>query len=386
MGAMPENPMRQADETRSSGRELSFRSFAAQAGAAFLVTWGIVWIYIAAFPMAYQSRDYPLMRAKEQLLAQCRPNAVVVFGDSKVVAGVLPSVMNIPVENLAFPAATPVETYFFAKRLLRCPETPRLVVIAHSASQYPQDKFFWSILTSAGVLDTADIHAVEADANTLGDDELERAERPNAVPLALLPELYAIRFPPLYFGNLLGGYVAARWRYNERAYQETILSGGRSSFGTADRSDGVGDEAAMTDWQVSPLINLYMNRTLDLLAAHHVPVVIITLPMNDATCAHLPPVIQPRFSAYLAGIAEAHPNVELADPTIPCWPDHYFGDDMHFNMSGALSYSHRLQYILTALLRENDNEATAQPLDRETMLAWINASVRVPAEPETPDD
>jgi hypothetical protein len=186
---MPETPSQKADETKSSGRELSFRGFAALAGVTFIVTWGIVWLYIAAFPMAYQSRDYPLMRAKEQLLAQCRPNAVVVFGDSKVVAGVLPNVINIPVENLAFPAATPVETYFFTKRLLRCPDLPRLVVIAHSASQYPQDKFFWSILTSAGVLDTSEIRSVEADAHALGDDELERAERPSAVPFALLPTL-----------------------------------------------------------------------------------------------------------------------------------------------------------------------------------------------------
>ena len=88
---------------------------------------------------------------------------------------------------------------------------------------YPEDAYFWSLFAGLGVLSTADIHAVEANAHALGDDELEHAEHPSAVPFALLPALYAMRFPPLYFGALTGGYVAARWRYNERAMRGNPL-------------------------------------------------------------------------------------------------------------------------------------------------------------------
>ena len=366
--------------------ELSFVRFILMGGLAFAFTWAAVWAYIIAFPMLYQDRDYPLALAKQQLLAQCPLNRVVVFGDSKVVAGVLPTAMNIPVENLAFPAATPVETYFLVKRLLRCPDVPRLVVIAHSTIMYSRDKYFWSILANAGVLNQRDMQAVVAEARNLNDDELENAERPSSVPYALLPELYAAHFPPLYFANLVGGYFAARWRYNERAYQEAISSSGRSSFGTAERSDGVSDEAKMDNWQPSPLINFYLNSTLSLLASRHVPVVMITLPINAATCSHLPPNVQTRFAVYLEKIAQANANVELADATIPCWPDRYFGDDMHFNMSGAVAYSHKLQSVLTELLDKNRNLSVSGADGQKLMVAWANSRLREPTEEEAPND
>ncbi len=365
-------------------RELSFAGFILVAGLAFLVTWGAVWIYIVAFPMAYQGRAYPVALAKNQLIAQCRPNQVVIFGDSRAVAGVLPTAMKMPVENLAFPGASPVETYFLVQRVLRCPEPPRLVIIVHSASMYPEDKYFWSLFASSGLLSTADIRAVEANARALGDDELQHAERPSAVPFALLPTLYAVHFPPLYFGALAGGYVAARWRYNERALHEAIASSGMSPFGTADGSDAVSDEAKMTDWHVSPLVNMYLSRTLTLLAAHHVPVVIMTMPINASTCEQLPPVVQPRFSAYLTKIAQANPNVELVDSTIPCWPDQFYGDAWHFNLSGTLAYSRKLQSVLATLLR--DNEEISKPHDQAVMTAWVEARVQAPTGAESPDE
>lgn len=360
-------------EDGGAKRDLSLSGFLFVAFVAFIVTWGAVWLYIVVCPMAYAGRDYPLSIAKANLSAQCRPNEIAVFGDSRAVAGVLPTAMDVNVENLAFPAASPVETYFAVARLLRCPVPPRLVVIAHSASMYPEDKYFWSVFAGIGVLNATDIRAVEANATALGDNELVSAERPKAVPFAILPELYAMRFPPLYFGNVVGGYVAARWRYNERALREATLSSGRSSFGMAEGSDAISDEAKMNDWRVSPLINLYFDRTIKLLALHHVPVVIITMPINAATCARLPPVVQSRFSAYLNGIAKANPNVELVDSTIPCWPNAFYGDAWHFNMSGTLAYSQKLQLLLAGVL--NDHEET-QKFQIRSMVA---AESEVPA-------
>lgn len=372
------------NESQSAVRELSFTGFLLVAGMAFLFTWAAMWAYIAIFPMAYEGRDYPLALAKNILMSQCRANQIVVFGDSRAVAGVLPTVMNLPVENLAFPGASPVETYFLVKRVLHCPEPPRLVVIAHSASMYPQDKFFWSLFASLDILSTADVRSVEAEARALGDNELEHAERPKAVPFKLLPILYEVHFPPLYFGVLADGYVAARWRYNNRALNEAIRTSGRSSFGTADGSDAISDEAKMADWRVSPLVNLYLDRTLAMLAAHHVPVMIMTMPINASTCEHLPAVVQPRFSAYLEKIARANPNVELVDSTIPCWPDKFYGDAWHFNMTGTLAYSQKLQGVLVALLHEN--EVAAKSRDKAMITAMAGAKLQMPQELESPNE
>ncbi|MBU6424794.1 MAG: hypothetical protein KGQ69_00505 [Rhodospirillales bacterium] len=348
-------PQARAERSSRLGRQVSFKAFILISGGAFTLTWAIMWIYIAALPMAYENRDYPVVLAKNDLIAECRPNEVAVFGDSRAVTGILPTAMNIPVENLAYPGASPIETYFFVRRMLRCPQLPRLVVLAHSASIYPKDEFFWTQFVALGALSLADIRSVESNATALGDDELRHVKRISAVPFAVLPELYAIHFPPLYFGPLLGGYVAARWRYNERSYHEAIVTSGHSSFGTANGTDAVTDEDKMTNWRVSPLVNLYLERTLALLAARHVPVIILTMPINASTCKRLPSVIPTRFKNYLKKVATKNPDVELVDPAIPCWPDRYYGDAWHFNMSGTLAYSHQLQNFLATVLHDNED-------------------------------
>jgi hypothetical protein len=357
-------PRVRTERSRSLSRQISFKAFILISGGAFLFTWALVWTYIAAFPMAYEGRDYPLALAKKDLIAECRSNEVAVFGDSRAVAGVLPTVMNIPVENLAYSGSTPIETYFLVRRMLRCPHLPRLVVIATSAAGYSKDVSFWTSFAALGILSSTDILSVVSHARALGDDELWHAKRTSAVPFALLPTLYPIHFPPLYFGPLLGGYVAARWRYNERSYREAILTFGHSSYGTANGADAVSGEDKMTNWRVSPLVNLYLERTLTLLAARHVPVVILTMPINASTCKQLPPVIPGRFARYLKKVAAKNPDVVLADPTIPCWPDRYYGDAWHFNMSGTLAYSHQFQNFLAAVLHDNE-DASMSHLQRE---------------------
>jgi hypothetical protein len=361
------------DNGMNMTKEILFKNYFVIAAWAFFVTWGAVWFYVATFPMAYEGRDFPIALAKQKLINQCRADQVAIFGDSRVVAGVWPNNMSVPVENLAYPGASPVETYFFIKRLLRCPKPPRLVVIAHSVSMYPKDEYFWSLFAALHVLRPAEIGAVVSDAHALGDDELVHAEHPNGIPLSLLGQLYEIWFPPLYFGPLLTGYVAARERYNERAYQEAIVSSGRSPFGTADGSDAISDEAKMRDWQVSPLVDLYLNRTMTLLSAHNVPVVIMTMPINASTCKQLPSVIQARFSAYLQQIKVKYANIKLVDANVACWPDRFYGDAWHFNTTGALAYSQELQSLLRSF--QPLDEMPMRGEDQRKMLIKLGASV-----------
>ena len=66
---------------------------------AFTLSFGLVWLYVAAMPMAFLSRDYPLWIAKRTMLDECRLGDVAVFGDSRTLAGTEPSVMPVPVMN-----------------------------------------------------------------------------------------------------------------------------------------------------------------------------------------------------------------------------------------------------------------------------------------------
>lgn len=366
-----------------AARELGFGAFVIRFALAFAITCGIIWAYVAAMPMAFENRDYPLLVAKREIAARCIKGVVAVFGDSRAVAGVLPAAMGVPTENLAMSGTSPVETYFMVKRLLRCPTPPRLVIIAHSASSYTGDDNFWQFDAWAGFLGPAQIRQVSEAARRLDDDELRKAKRSQDIPYALLPFLYEIRFPPLYFGSLVNGYVAGRWLYNRHVVRETLASSGHALYGTAPRSDGAAPVGALSDWRASPLINLYLRRTLALLAARKVPALILPMPVNQTTCRRLPHDAGPRFGAYLDRLGEQYPNVIAADPVIGCWPDRYYGDAWHFNKRGAQAFSRDLGRLIADLPLYAGSRVRAA--DRPA-LGRLAALSLTPPGPELSDD
>ena len=64
-------------------RKVSGSAFLAWFGISFVVSFGLVWLYVAPMPMAFLSRDYPLWIAKRTMLDECRAGSVAVFGDSR---------------------------------------------------------------------------------------------------------------------------------------------------------------------------------------------------------------------------------------------------------------------------------------------------------------
>jgi hypothetical protein len=354
-------PQGKAAQARIAPASLSARGFLGWFAGSFLISFALLWVFVATLPMAFMNRDFPLLAAKRMMLAECRPNTVDVFGDSRAVAGIVPGVMPFPVTNFAMSGTSPVETYFAVKRVLACPQPPRLVVIAHSAVKYLSDNDFWTFSARTGFLSYAELRQVEGDAKALHDHELDTAQGGVPLPPWLRDRLVAVRFPPLDFSSLVNGFVAARYWHNEAAMQADLHSSGQALFGQVAGSASIADEAEQSTFRVLPLTDLYFKRTLALLAAHHVPVVILTMPINQATYRQMPPQLARSFDTYLEHRVRQLPNVLLADSHIPCWPDRSFGDAWHFNEKGAEAYSQRLGTRLQAILNK---AAYAAPADR----------------------
>ncbi len=340
---------------------LPFRSFLAWLAVSFLVSFVLVWIYVVAMPMAFLSRDYPLWIAKRTMMDECQPETVAVFGDSRAVAGIVPGVMQLRVNNYALSGSSPVETYFAVQRALRCTSRPKLVLIAHSAVKYTEDTDFWSFSARAGFLSHADIRRVEIDAARLHDPQLELAKGGLQLSPWLRDALFALRFPPIYFRSLTDGFVGLRWWHNRAALQAAVASRGQALFGQSSGSALVADEVNFGPFRAMPLTDLYFSKTLALLADRQVPVVVLTMPINHATHELTSPELASRFSRYLHDKAGGLKNILSIDGHLPCWPDSYFGDAWHFNQRGAEAYSRVLDERLQALLTGSNDYS---PLDR----------------------
>ncbi len=340
---------RTAASSASGAASGAATAFLASSAAALAVCFGLIWGYVALCPMAFLDRDYPLWMAKRTMLAACRPGVVAVFGDSRAVAGIMPAAMPLPVANFALSGTSPIETWFAVRRALRCPQPPRLVVIAHGALKFTADSDFWRFGARMGFFSDRDMRAIAADAARLHDDSLLRAEDGDHLPPRLRARLYALRFPMFYFNSLLHGYIAGRWRHNRAAEEAALAASGHALFGTDPGSDGLASEAGATGFAPAPLIDSYYRDTLALLQARQVPVVVLAMPVNQATYARIPPQFRAQFAAYLQAVAGRFGNVTVIGPAVGCWPDAAFGDAWHFNAAGAAAFSRALGARLVRL-------------------------------------
>jgi hypothetical protein len=334
-------------ETRAAKRvgAVTARGFLVWFALSFVASFGLIWLYVAAMPMAFLTEDYAVWVGKRAMLNECRLGEVSVFGDSRAMAGMVPSEMPIPVANLALSGTSPIETYFAVSRALRCPTPPKLVVISHSSPKFMDDSSYWDFSARTGFLNYAQMRSVDADAARLHDNQIARQRRSDGLALELRDRLFALRFPPFYFDSLVNGYFASRWGHNRGIAHDIQQNDGHALFGKDPGTSAIaieGEPGFAQHYAISPLIDSYFSRTLALLAARHIPVVVLTMPINQATFDKTPPRLKDQLAAYFQAKAKEFPNAQVVGPAIPCWPNQYYGDAWHLNASGAAAYSAEL--------------------------------------------
>ncbi len=345
-GADTKTPAAKHDSPVRDVGETAARRYLAFLAAAFVVIFGVIWIYTAALPMAYLDRDRPAWLAKRTMLTSCELGSVAIFGDSRAMAGIDPRELPFTSTNFSFSGSSPIEAYFALKRVLRCPNRPKAVIIAYSVGKYMQDEDFWNIGARVGILDFADIRSVQKESAALHDPEIQKLRAGDHLAPIVLAALFSVRFPPFYFDSLVNGYVFARYFHNIKEERQILADRGHAFFGTEAGSDALATEVSMGGFQASPLVSVYVNGMLAALEKDRIPVVLLSLPVNDATCGPLNATLRPGFARHLQSLTAAFPNTRLAGAVIPCWPDRLFGDAFHLNATGTALYNRLVAHWL----------------------------------------
>ncbi len=347
--------------TAADARERAARRYLAMMATAFCGVFALVWIYTATMPMAFLSRDYPAWIAKRTMLAQCDVGSVSFFGDSRTMAGIEPRQLPFPSSNFAFSGSSPIEAYFAVKRALLCHNRPKVVVIAYSPGKFMGDDDYWNISTRVGILNFADMRAVQVESHALHSHEIQALRRSDHLAPLVREALFALRFPPFYFNSLVNGYVFGRYFHNRAAEHQILADRGQAFFATDAGSDAVADEATLRPFASSPIVNAYFEDAMSTLAADHVSVVILSLPINQATCRLMNPALRAGLTHYLVKTIAAYPGASLAGPVVPCWPNRLFGDAFHLNAAGASLYSGRVaDWLRSELPRPVDSSRVVQ--------------------------
>jgi hypothetical protein len=305
-------------------------------GAAFAAGLAVAWAWVVAAPLAFLDPEYPYWRAKEEMLRRCDLGRVLVLGDSRAAVDIMPARIAVPVANLAVGGGGGIEARAALARALACDAKPERVILSFDPVHFARADLFWERSVRYGFVDLAELRALRQTGARLGDASFADPRVSDGLPGPVRDLLYAMRFPSFYGASLAKGGIVLRWASNRRALAAGLAARGQYFFGTDPGSGAVALDAGLTDFAVLPVLDAYFADILAMLAARHIPVDFVAMPVNEATANAISPRVMAGFSAYLARFADLH----LAGPLLTAWPDRYFGDGYsHLNPQGAALFS-----------------------------------------------
>ncbi len=341
-------------------RTLSPRAYLAAAAASAAVVLGLAWTWVTLMPLAFLDPEYPAWAAKSLLLARCEPAEVIVLGDSRAAADIIPALLPRPTLNLAVGGGEAVEALSALRRALACPRKPRLALISLNPTQFMRPDLFWERTVRFGFLSPREVAELAAASRQTGDWSVYENGHGDGLTGRIRAALYAIRFPSLYFDSLVKGGVFLRLWDNRRALAERLAARGQYFFGTAPGCDEVAADGHLDVFRPLPVLDAYFDRMLALLQAEGVRAEFIAMPVNEATRAAASPALLAGFNDYLRGYEAKYPGFRAVGAIMPAWPDRLFGDDFsHLNPEGARLFSLGLARCLDgcALARDDAPES-----------------------------
>ena len=319
-----------------------FKPYLFRVTAALAGVLALVWLYVALMPMAFMESGYPAWVAKSKMLQDCQLGDVAFFGDSRLEAGVIPALLPVSASNFGLAAGTAVEARSAATRAMACPTLPKQAVISLSPGHFgPLSGFFWLLSLRYGFIGPGELWATENLAQRLGDTKSFATPTPDGLSGRLRDWLYELRFPSLSFGNLVQGRVFGRYDSNQSRLATVLDARGWSEYTPAG-----GFPADQADYTATKLQAAELEAMLAMLRDRGLDVKLLVMPESQS--APVDRDSEAAYLAYLGGLAQRFPGVELVSAAVPRWPDTFFADGVHLDGAGAKLFSSRLAACMGA--------------------------------------
>jgi hypothetical protein len=323
-----------------------------------IISFALVWAWVASVPLAFMDSEYPSWLAKRILLERCDLGEVLVVGDSRAAADILPERMPFRMTNLAVGGGEAIEATAVVNRALQCPTPPRMVIVSLDPGHFVRRDLFWQRSVRYGLVSAEDISALREASRQTGDFSVYGAQPADGMPTIIRDWLYRLRFPSLYFSTLAHGGGMFRWARNQQILAATLAARGHYYFGTEPGSDTVAVDGHLAAFAPLPILDFYFDTLLSRLDRRGIDIRFVAMPVNQATWNEVQPQVRNGLAAYLAAYERRYPHFRVASDIMPHWPDRFFGDRFcHLNPEGAERFSAELAQRLQEAPPRTQNEA-----------------------------
>ncbi len=292
-------------------------------------------LYAKAFPMNIMSPEYPMWshaRASAETPSK-RKLDVLILGDSRAKAGLVPEILSPNAQSLTLGGATPIELRWLLRADLENHPPPRRLVISLTPGHLIHAEAFWERSVKFGLLSPAEVDGLLDRERLLRDDVLSE-------PLATRWEanLYRWGLAPIYYGGYLASLGFLRRGKNHAVLAQLEHDRGRYHFGTASSALLPSEEADWTSFAPSPLLVEEFDALLAEASALPCEVAFVLAPISERTATQLDPRFLGDFAEFMDTRAQRYPSVAI-ETVQPIYRDDAFGDPSHLGPEAAKSFS-----------------------------------------------
>ena len=218
-------------------------------------TFGALWVYTSNARAAFLDEDYGQWAAKMQMIRTCQVGEVAIVGNSRASAAYIPHLLGLPAKNLALTGATPVDTYFEVRDILKCPKPPDTFILAFSATQFEEVTWLWNHAARFGQLTFEDLQDIARTDQDLKTNTIYHSAFGAEPPPIIKNWLYARHFPPYDFGSLIAARGGMRLAANHKIEAATLAADGQHVVGTPSQcATGAGQEVDQTSFKPNALV------------------------------------------------------------------------------------------------------------------------------------
>jgi hypothetical protein len=317
------------------------------AAAVFVTLIACSWAWAVKGRMWFLDAEYGMWLANQEMSRTCAYGDLIILGDSRAKAGLVPSVIGSKVTNFALGGGTPIEASYIVERILKCPVPPKDVIVSFSAVYFTSVEVYWQRSALYGFLSFEQMEDVRRLSWKLNDDVIYSKSKAKRLFHTLKNLSYAASIPPYYFPAMINAGFFMRKMRNEETLQYTLRNRGHHFFGTAERAEWVVDY--MQEFKVSPLLDRYFSQIVSRLIDRGARVWFVGMPLNKKTFDAFGPGVVGSFRAYLEQYAARYDKFRIVGEVIPWRTAESFGDGEHLNPRGAAIWSKGIRAELTRL-------------------------------------
>lgn len=247
------------------------------------------WLYSVEGRYGFSESEYAVWQAKLDMIDRCDLGEVAILGESRASVGFIPDTFPVTVSNLALSGSGPIEAYYEWRRMRRCAQLPRKVILSYWPDLFSKLDWFWPRNTRFGLFSYADLEEIRANEASLAPGTLYRTARAGQLPPAVDNWLHARHFPSFDFANFISSGLVGRLSANRRAYQDTLAGRGHhqiNPFGDDPRARQVCASDAMPmqkHFQQAPLVTYYFAKLLSEMQSEGIRIAFVQTPVSRVT-------------------------------------------------------------------------------------------------------